>query len=79
MIETTGEQLEGNRDTEYKRALLDTLSDAFRSGPKSATGLALSREPFDFDAAVVLSMRSTPAFLHCSEANRFGKLAGGVE
>ena len=54
VIETKGEQLEGNRDTEYKRALLDTLSGAFRSGAQSAAGLALSRNPFDFDAAVVL-------------------------
>jgi type III restriction enzyme len=30
VIETKGEQLEGNRDTEYKRALLETLSAAFR-------------------------------------------------
>lgn len=53
-IETKGEQLEGNRDTEYKRALLGTLSGAFRTSAKPATGLALSRDPFDFDAAVVL-------------------------
>jgi len=54
VIETKGEQLEGNRDTEYKRALLGTLSGAFGSGAKAAAGLALSRDPFDFDAAVVL-------------------------
>lgn len=53
VIETKGEQLEGNRDTEYKRALLDTLTDAFRPSG-GAGGIEGERDPFDFSAAVVL-------------------------
>ena len=54
VVETKRAQLEGYHDTDDKRALLGTLSGAFRSGAQSATGLALSHDPFDFDAAVVL-------------------------
>ena len=54
VVETKGEQLEGNRDTEYKRALLETLSGAFGSAKSGAGELGLEREAFDFRAAVVL-------------------------
>lgn len=54
VVETKGEQLEGNRDTEYKRALLKTLSGAFGAPSLSGEKLALERDPFDFNAAVVL-------------------------
>lgn len=54
VVETKGEQLEGNRDTEYKRALLDTLSGAFGEGTAKHGELGLGREPFAFRAAVVL-------------------------
>lgn len=54
VIETKGEQLEGNRDTEYKRRLLDTLSVAFGAATASLDELALDRNPFDFTAAVVM-------------------------
>lgn len=43
-----------NRDTEYKRALLDTLSGAFGSATDKHGELGLEREPFVFSAAVVL-------------------------
>ena len=54
VIETKGEQLEGNRDTEYKRALLETLSAAFGEATAKQGELGLVRNPFDFSAAVVL-------------------------
>jgi type III restriction enzyme len=54
VVETKGEQLEGNRDTEYKRALLDTLSGAFSEATAKQGELGLTRNPFDFRAAVVL-------------------------
>ena len=54
VIETKGEQLEGNRDTEYKRALLETLSAAFGEATAKQGELGLARNPFDFSAAVVL-------------------------
>ena len=54
VIETKGEQLEGNRDTEYKRALLETLSAAFGEATAKQGELGLERNPFDFSAAVVL-------------------------
>ncbi len=54
VVETKGEQLEGSRDTEYKRALLDTLSGAFGAPGATGEGLALLPDPFDFSAAVVL-------------------------
>lgn len=54
VIETKGEQLEGNRDTTYKRALLDTLTASFGGGSAVPGALGLSREPFEFRAAVVL-------------------------
>ncbi len=54
VVETKGEQLDGNRDTEYKRALLDTLSGAFGEATAKQGELGLARNPFDFSAAVVL-------------------------
>ena len=54
VVETKGEQLEGNRDTEYKRSLLDTLSGAFGEATAKHGELGLARNPFDFRAAVVL-------------------------
>ncbi len=54
VIETKGEQLEGNRDTEYKRALLDTLSRAFKPGEAATGATHPGRDVFDFAAAVVL-------------------------
>ena len=54
VVETKGEQLEGNRDTEYKRALLDTLSGAFGEAAARQGELGLACNPFDFRAAVVL-------------------------
>ena len=52
VIETKGEQLAGNPDTEYKRALLAMLSDKFDPMPPQTGGL--EDESFDFSAAVVL-------------------------
>lgn len=55
VLETKGEQLAGNHDTEYKRALLDTLTAAFVGKPAAAGGtLPLPIEPFSYGAAVVL-------------------------
>ena len=41
-------------DTEYKRALLDTLSGAFGSTAANDGELELERDPFTCSAAVVL-------------------------
>ena len=79
VIETKGEQLEGNRDTEYKRALLGTLGGAFRSGSQSATGLALSRAPFDFDAAVVLFDEIDARLPALIRGESIGEMAGEGE
>ena len=54
VIETKGEQLEGNKDTTYKRDLLTTLSEAFGKPSHGGGDLATDRDPFDFSAAVVL-------------------------
>jgi hypothetical protein len=55
VIETKGEQLAGNRDTEYKRELLSLLSEKFDPTIPGAGGqLAVDSEAFDFNAAVVL-------------------------
>lgn len=54
VIETKGEQLAGNPDTEYKRELLALLSDKFDPTPPG-TGLpGMEDKAFDFSAAVVL-------------------------
>lgn len=61
VIETKGEQLAGNPDTEYKRALLKLLSDKFdrtplQGGqtPPQEGSLNLEEQAFDFNAAVIL-------------------------
>lgn len=61
VIETKGEQLAGNPDTQYKRALLKLLSDKFdrtplQGGqtPPQGGSLGLEDQAFDFNAAVVL-------------------------
>ena len=54
VIETKGEQLAGNHDTEYKRALLDRLSEAYRRGGTRTGDLGLEHDGFAFGAAVVL-------------------------
>lgn len=67
VLETKGEHLAGNEDTEYKRALLDRLTAKF--GVKSARedGLPLPVEPFDFVAALVVFdqvQARLPAMIH---------------
>jgi type III restriction enzyme len=54
VIETKGEQLAGNPDTEYKRELLALLSDKFDPTPTRSGALRMEEEVFDFTAAVVL-------------------------
>jgi type III restriction enzyme len=54
VIETKGDQLAGNHDTEYKRALLDRLSEAYRGGGTRTGALGLEHDGFAFGAAVVL-------------------------
>ena len=54
VIETKGEHLAGNPDTEYKRDLLSLLSDKFVSKPLQTGDLGLDDQAFDFSAAVVL-------------------------
>jgi type III restriction enzyme len=54
VIETKGEQLAGNPDTEYKRALLSLLSEKFDPIPLQGGSLDVAGEAFDFSAAVVL-------------------------
>lgn len=54
VIETKGEQLAGNPDTEYKRALLELLSEKFDPTPPQTGALGMAEEAFDFSAAVVL-------------------------
>jgi type III restriction enzyme len=54
-VESKGDQLAGNLDTEYKRELLQTLTEAF--GRESGNGkldLPLPQRSIDFEAAVVL-------------------------
>lgn len=53
-LETKGDQLSANLDTEYKRRLLDTLSEFYGRDEGSTGSLPLARETPDFDAAVVL-------------------------
>jgi type III restriction enzyme len=53
VIETKGEQLAGNPDTEYKRELLALLSEKFDPMPLQTGTLDLD-DAFDFSAAVVL-------------------------
>ncbi len=53
VMETKGEQLAGNHDTEYKRALLASLTAAFGRDAGGGDQLSLA-EPFTFGAAVVM-------------------------
>jgi type III restriction enzyme len=50
-VESKGDQLAGNLDTEYKRSLLDTLTAGY---DWSKPGDLLGRTNVDFEAAVVL-------------------------
>jgi type III restriction enzyme len=50
-VESKGDQLAGNLDTEYKRQLLETLSAAFGQG---AAAFPSPQAPIDYQAAVVL-------------------------
>lgn len=66
-IETKGDQLAANLDTEYKRQLLATLSDAFEAGTSAPGTLPLAQKVGDFDAAVVLFSEwktKLPAMIH---------------
>jgi len=54
VIETKGEQLAGNPDTEYKRALLSLLSEKFDPSPLQRGVPGLDDEAFNFSAAGVL-------------------------
>lgn len=54
-VESKGDQLAGNLDTEYKRELLETLSKAFGKAAASKAGeLPMPSKSVDYDAAVVL-------------------------
>jgi len=54
-MESKGDQLAGNLDTEYKRQLLDALSKAFgREAVPNDGELPLAARQLEFDAAVVL-------------------------
>ena len=54
VIETKGEQLAGNTDTEYKRALLSLLSKKFDPMPRPGGSLDVASATFNYTAAVVL-------------------------
>lgn len=66
-VESKGDQLAGNMDTEYKRALLDMLTGSYgRAGSVEETP-ALGRGPIEFEAAVVLfsdMKASLPSLIH---------------
>lgn len=53
-VESKGDPLAGNLDTEYKRQLLETLSGGYGRSTASATDRVLGRAEIDFEAAVVL-------------------------
>lgn len=54
-VESKGDQLSGNLDTEYKRELLDTLTKAFgKTAAKNAGELPMSSKSVEYEAAVVL-------------------------
>ncbi len=53
-LETKGDQLAGNLDTEYKRQLLHALSEAYNSGAVASDGLPLPRDGPAFEAALIL-------------------------
>ena len=52
-VESKGDQLTGNLDTEYKRHLLETLTEAYAKRGGAGPG-SLGRMAVDFEAAVVL-------------------------
>lgn len=67
VLETKGEHLAGNADTEYKRKLLDSLTANFRANVTTPDGLPLPLEPFDFIAALVVFSKvqaELPAMIH---------------
>lgn len=67
VLETKGEHLAGNADTEYKRKLLDSLTANFRANVTTPDGLPLPLEPFDFIAALVVFSEvqaELPAMIH---------------
>lgn len=54
-MESKGDQLAGNLDTEYKRQLLDKLTDAYgKAAAGNGTELSLGGKSIDYGAAVVL-------------------------
>ena len=54
-MESKGDQLAGNFDTEYKRELLEMLTKAYGSAAASKAGeLSMPAKSIDFEAAVVL-------------------------
>lgn len=70
VLETKGEHLAGNEDTEYKRALLDRLTDAFEVKASRDDGLPLPVEAFDFLAALVVFSNvkaELPALIHSTD------------
>ncbi|MCA0910998.1 DEAD/DEAH box helicase family protein [Qipengyuania gaetbuli] len=70
VLETKGVHLAGNEDTEYKRALLEKLTDKFSVMPHTADGLPLTVEPFDFTAALVVFSNvqaELPAMIHAGK------------
>jgi len=69
VIETKGEQLAGNPDTEYKRALLSLLSEKFDPTTFRSGALEIE-EAFDFNAAVILFGEidaKLPSLIRCGE------------
>ena len=53
-VESKGDQLAGNLDTEYKRELLEALTEAFGKPTGVEDASTPGRGPIDFEAAVVL-------------------------
>lgn len=70
VLETKGEHLKGNEDTEYKRALLDELTAKFAVKAQTEAGLPLPVTPFDFTAALVVFSNvqaELPAMIHAGK------------
>ncbi len=53
-LESKGDQLAGNLDSEYKRELLETLSAAYPAGGAANGDSIVGRGSVDFEAAMVL-------------------------
>ncbi|WP_202600558.1 hypothetical protein [Sphingobium yanoikuyae] len=54
-IESKGDQLAGNLDTEYKRELLETLTKAYSKNAGTKAGeLPMTAKSVEYEAAVVL-------------------------